>query len=102
MLTESQITSREHAARSLKELFEFSDDCSSPLVETPCSDLSHPITEASTNSLESFGEQASGSTHLTDPPILDQDNQGITSYTDLLYLSSLVDAQRTDWLTEDL
>jgi hypothetical protein len=101
MMTESQITSGEHAARSLKELFEFSSDYSSPLVETPRSDLSHPITEASTYSLVSFGEQAGGSTAFPDPPILNQDDQGITLYTDYLFLSSLVDAQHMNWLRED-
>jgi hypothetical protein len=69
MLTESQITSREHTAQLLKELFKFSDNCLSPLVETSCSDLFYSITEASTYSLKSFEEQASG-TALSDSPIL--------------------------------
>jgi hypothetical protein len=96
MLTESQIASGEHAARSLKELFEYSDECSYYLTEAAHSDLSQPNTEASPYPLVSFGEQAGGSTVLLGPPILDQDDQGITSYTD--YLSSPVDAQNIDWL----
>ena len=40
MLTESQITSGEHTTRSLKELFEYSDDYSSFLSEIARSDLS--------------------------------------------------------------
>lgn len=99
MLTESQITSREHAARSLKELFEFSDDYSFFLTEAARSDLSDPVTEASPYPLASFEEQADGrSTALPGPYTLEQDDPGMTSYTDFLFLSSLVDAQGMDWL----
>jgi hypothetical protein len=153
ILTKSQITSGEYAARLLKELLEFSDDYSSPLVETPRSDLS------STYSLVSSGEQAGGSRaqepsptiatppratsesinsftpaehqrvdhtqpslepqnssediHMTDdggsapepalpgPLTLGQDDQGITSFLDDLFLLSPVDTQNIDWPRED-
>jgi hypothetical protein len=85
----------------LKELFEFSDEYSSLLTETACSDLSPPITEASPYPLVSVEEQADGSTASLGPHTIDQDNPRITSYTDYLYLSSPVDAQGMDWLRGD-
>jgi hypothetical protein len=100
MLTESQITSGEHAARSLKELFEFSDYYSYFLTEAARSDLSDPVTEASPYPLASFEEKADGSTALPGPHTLEQDDPGMT-YTNFLFLSSPVYAQGIDWLRED-
>ena len=96
ILTGSQITSGEHATRSLKELFEFSDGYSSFLTETARSDLSQPAAEASPDPLVSFGEQAEGSTALPGPHILNQDDSDLV-YTKSLFLSSPVDAQEMDW-----
>ncbi|KAH8772419.1 hypothetical protein F5882DRAFT_381432 [Hyaloscypha sp. PMI_1271] len=86
ILTESQIASGEHTTRSLKELFEYSDDYSSFLIEIARSDLSQPNTEVSTDPLASFGGQAGGITALPSPYILNPDDLSITLYTD--YLSS--------------
>ena len=69
MLTESQITSGEHAARSLKELFEFSDYYSYFLTEA--AGLSDPVTEASPYPLASFEEKANSSTALLGPYTLE-------------------------------
>jgi hypothetical protein len=99
MLTESQIASREHAARSLKELFEFSNNCSSFLTEAARSNLSQPNTEASTYPLVSFGEQAGGSTASPGPYILDADDPSITSCTG--YLLSPTNWEEMDRFGED-
>jgi hypothetical protein len=99
MLTESQIASKEHAARSLKELFEFSDDCSSFLIEAACSNLSQPNTKALTYPLVSFGEQASGSTASLGPYILDADDLSITLCTG--YLLSPTNWEEMDRFEED-
>jgi hypothetical protein len=99
MLTESQIASGEHADRSLKELFEFSDVYSSFLTEAARSDLSQPNTEASTEPLVTFGKQAGGSTALPSPHILDPDDPSIISCTD--YLSSPTSWEEMDWFGED-
>ncbi|KAL5322924.1 hypothetical protein ACEPPN_010904 [Leptodophora sp. 'Broadleaf-Isolate-01'] len=72
MLTESQIVSGEHTTRSLKELFEYSDDYSSFLTNIARSDLSQPNTEVSTDPLASFGRQAGG---RPGPCILDPDDK---------------------------
>jgi hypothetical protein len=96
MLTESQITSGEHTTRSLKELFECSDDYSSFLTEIARSNLS---TEASTNALASFGGQAGGSAALQSPYILDPDDPSITSCTD--YLLSPTSWDEMDQFGED-
>ena len=93
MLTESQIASREHTIRSLKELFEFSDDF---LTQTAHPDLSQSITEGSPYPLVNLEEQADGSTAFPGPDTLDQGDLGITSFTDYLFLSSLVDLQNID------
>jgi hypothetical protein len=74
MLTKSQITSREHATRSLKELFEYSNDYLSFLTEIARSDLS---TKALTGALASFGGQAGGSAALQSPCILDPDDPSL-------------------------
>jgi hypothetical protein len=95
-LTESQIASREHAARSLKELFEHSDDCSSFLTEAVYSDLCQPDTEASPHPLMNLGEQADSSTALPGPVILDPDDPGITSYTEYVSSISLEEMVRFD------
>jgi hypothetical protein len=79
MLTESQIASGEHTTRSLKELFEYSDDYSSFLTEIARSDLS---TETSTDALAGFGGQAGGSTVLPRHCILEPGDPSITSFTD--------------------
>jgi hypothetical protein len=79
MLTESQIASREHTIRSLKELFEFSGDYSSVPTEAARANVSQPNTKASTYHLVSFGEQAGSSTALHGPSTLGQDDLGITS-----------------------
>jgi hypothetical protein len=95
ILTESQITSREHTTRSLKELFEYSDDYSSFLTEI-ASNLS---AKASTDALASFGGQADGSTALQSPCILDPEDPSITSCTD--YLSSPTSWGEMDQFGED-
>ncbi|PVH75156.1 hypothetical protein DL98DRAFT_536828 [Cadophora sp. DSE1049] len=82
-LTESQITSGEHAARSLKELFEHSDDCSAFLTESAYSDLSRPDIEASPDPSMNLGEQADSRTALPGPDF-DPDDPSIGSYTELL------------------
>jgi len=83
-LTESQIISREHAARSLKELFEYSDDCSTFLTEAAYSDLSQPDSEASPDPVVSYEGQADGSITLPGSCILEPDGPSIVSYTDYL------------------
>src|SRR3954463_7436705 len=72
-LTESQITSREQSARSLKELFEHSDDFSAFLTEAAYSDASQPGTEASPPPSVDIGEQANIRTALPGPKIFDLD-----------------------------
>jgi hypothetical protein len=99
MLTKSQIASREHAARSLKELFEFSDNCSFFLTKAAGSDLSQPNTKASTYPLVSFGKQAGGRTASLGPYILDADDPSITLYTG--YLLSPTNWEEIDWFRED-
>jgi hypothetical protein len=112
MLSESQIASRtqllkelfefsddyssfltEAATQSLKELFEFSDDF---LTETAHPDLSQSIAEGSPYPLVNLGEQADGSTAFPSPDTVDQEDPGITSFTDYLFLLSLVDPQNMD------
>jgi hypothetical protein len=93
MLTRNQIVSGEQADRSLKELFEFSDDYSSFLTEIARSDLSQPTTEASPDPLVSFRKQAKRSTALPSPHILYQDNSDLT-HTKSLFLSSPVNDKR--------
>jgi hypothetical protein len=91
-LCESQIVSGEHAAQSLKDLFEFTDECLGFLAETtqpdqsitegsPCSLVSlgslaettpdQSITESSPRSLVSLGEQVDDSTAFPRPSSLD-------------------------------
>jgi hypothetical protein len=84
MLTKSQITSGEHATRSLKELFEHPDDYLSFLTEAARSEISQSTTEASPSPLVSLEEQAGGSTALPGPHILAPDDPSITSCTDYL------------------
>jgi hypothetical protein len=84
-LSESQIASGEHASRSLKELFEYSDDYyTSFLAEEALSAFYQPTTEASPYPLVDLEKQADSSTVLLGPHILDPDDPGITSYTDYL------------------
>jgi hypothetical protein len=87
ILTESQIISGEHATRSLKELFEHSDDCSAFLIEAAYSNLSQPDTEASHAPSVNLGEQADSRTALPSPDIFDPDDPSIGSYTE--YVSSI-------------
>ena len=54
ILSESQITSGENETRSLRELFEFTDDCLSFLTEEALSDRSPLDTEASPDRLVSL------------------------------------------------
>jgi hypothetical protein len=82
MLSESQITSGEHETQSLKELFEFTNECSTFLTEEALSDLSQPDTEASTDPLVSLREQAGGSTAMPGLGILHPDDPRIRSCTD--------------------
>jgi hypothetical protein len=96
MLTKSQITSGEHITRSLKELFEYSNDYSSFLTEIAHPD---PSTEASTDALASFGGQAGGSTALPGHCILEPGDPSITSFTD--YLSSPTSWGEMDQFGED-
>jgi hypothetical protein len=111
MLSKSQI-----ATQSLKELFELSNnylsfltkaatkelfksfnDYLSFLTKTAHPDLSQSITKGSPYPLVNLREQADSSTAFPGPDTLDQGDLGITSFTDLLFLSSLVDPQNMDW-----
>jgi hypothetical protein len=98
-LSESQIAFGEHETYSLKELFEFTDECSSFLTEEALSDLPQPNTEASIHPLVSLGEQAGGSTTMPGLNILGPDDPSITSYTD--YLLSDTGEDEMDRFGED-
>ncbi len=84
MLTESQIASGELAARSLKELFKYSDDYSSFLIEIARSDHSPPITEASPYPLVNPKEQAGRG--LPGPYTFDQDHPDLSCTKFLFHL----------------
>ena len=99
MLSKSQIASGEHETRSLKELFEFTDDCSYFLTEEAFSDVSQPDTKASTQPLMSLGEQACGSAAIPVLDILDPDDPSITSLPD--YLSSDTGKNEMDRFDDD-
>jgi hypothetical protein len=99
MLTKSQIGSGEHTTRSLKELFEYSDNYSSFLTEVARSEISQSTTEASLSPLASLEEQAGGSTAWPGPYILAPDDPNITSCTD--YLLSPTSWEEMDQFGED-
>ena len=94
MLTKSQIASGELTDRSLKELFELTNNCSSFLIEAAF-DLTHPNTKASTSPSVSFAEPVGG------PKTLSQDDQDLI-YTKVLFLSSPVNTQDMDKLWEEV
>lgn len=97
-LTKSQIASGEHAAQSLKELFEYSDDCSAFLSEAAYFDLSRPGIVALPPLSVDIGERANSRTALPGPSIFDPNDPSIGSYTE--YISS-VDSNEMDQFGED-
>ena len=101
MFSRSQIISGEHTGRSLKELFEYSDDnYTSFLTEDVFAEFSESSTESSPPSLLDFENIADVGIISPTPYIVDNDNPGITSYMDYLNLSTSAD-RGIDRLGED-
>jgi len=95
ILSESQITSGEHASRSLRELLEYADDdYTSFLTEEALSEFSWSSTEASLYPLVDLEKQADGNPASLAPFILDLENLVVTSYAD--YLLSPIDMKEIE------
>jgi len=94
MLSESQITSGELAAQSLKELFDLSDECSYFLTEADGSDLPQSGTEASLSSQVDLEKQADFKMASLGPSIPGPVDPSITLYTDYLLSPTSVDMDR--------
>jgi hypothetical protein len=77
LFSKSQIASREHTGRSLKEILEYSN-------KRALCDLSPPSTKASTSHSVDLEKQVDVWRALSSPSILDPNNPSITSYADYL------------------
>ena len=101
VLSEDEIGSDEHARRSLKELFEYSDevDYTLFLTEEALSQHSPPSTAASPRSLAELEPASDDSTALLNTQILDPPDQSIAYDAEHLADGKVVDDLWEDYFS---